>query len=98
MTIPTYREASDRRCEGRSTALDHFITEWQPMPDEIGNFRRDLQDVILEIEKKFVIPEKRSSADRACDFILWVIGVSFVLLIVFAMIMGTIGIVRHINQ
>lgn len=50
MTIPTYREASDRRCEGQATAMDHFITQWQPTPPEADDFRADLQAAIREVE------------------------------------------------
>lgn len=48
MTIPTYREASDRRCEGQETAMDYFITEWMPVPPEADDFRADLQKAVSE--------------------------------------------------
>lgn len=50
MTIPTYREASDRRWNGEATAMDHFITEWQPTPPEADYFRTDLQAAVDHLQ------------------------------------------------
>lgn len=50
MTIPTYREASNRRWNGEATAMDHFITEWQPTPPEADYFRTDLQAAVDHLQ------------------------------------------------
>ncbi len=97
MIIPTYKQASARRVEGKHTSIDLFVTEYEPgVMNDCGGWRESLLAVWNESyedgikqgrmeEARDSLTKAERSARRALIFMKLAIVIGSLLYVVFAL-------------